>query len=292
MPNQEINVTTPLATDYLQKLWGPTFAPAANEERRVTLHFAKPDGVDMIGNQLVMRKVDTVGVQSISATQSAIKAALIFETDAETVVYVNPTRTYAAIQIPRAVKTRMGNTPAFWAVKKRQLLAGLIADMDSQGAALATSLGTNIVGGVGQDLTNALIAFAISKLSASAKNMFSPGRTRGYLCVHPAQIDDLILIDAIVNAQIRGDGQSAAAGTWDWDAYNLQIAESGNISTSGGAAHNMLYVEGSHLLGYNEEPTLLPEETDGMSTACIGTVEFGVQEFFDEWAVDIQTKAA
>lgn len=287
------NITTTQVTNMLEQQWAPEFSLQANEERIVTRHFSDPPGgVTKIGNLLNINKVTAVTSQTLAGTADAARSDLTFTTNTEgAAVTVSPTRYYNGYAITRNVQSRLLREPKYRAALKQQMTKGLAASIDVLGANLMNALTTSIVGGVGQNISKSLLLSAIAKLAYNAREYYSPmNRNLAYLCVWPLQIDDVLNIDAITSAEIRGDSQNPNVSGWVWNAYGLEIAESRNILTGGGLAYNVLHVPQSHVIAFNEEPTLLPELRSGMTVYAIATTEVGVAELWDEYAVSIQTQ--
>jgi hypothetical protein len=186
---------------------------------------------------------------------------------------------------------RMLRSTELQAGYKTQLQKTLVAGIDVQAGALVPSLSTNIVGSGAVPISKSLLLSALSKLSNSAKEMFVLGKTTCYLTVHGLRTADLLNIPDITAANVRGDTVNPNVTGRVWTAWGMDVGESGNVSTSGGAAHNLLHIRESHVLAYNEEPNVLDPQTNGLATLLIGYTNFGVGEVFDEWAVDIQSSS-
>ena len=131
-----------------------------------------------------------------------------------------------------------------------------------------------------------------AKLAATAKQNFVLGQTTCYLTVHVLRTADLLNIPDITAANVRGDSMNPNVTGRVWTAWGMDVGESGNISTSGGAAHNLLHIKPSHLLGYNEEPNLLDPQQNGLATLLIAYTSYAVGEVWDEYGVDIQSSSA
>ena len=277
-------------TSILEQTWRPRFSIEANEERVVTRAFDTADGLSKVGNTLNISKIAIKNSNNLGTTADVDAGALTFERDTEANVAVTVRDDYSAVALSRNGMARMLRSVDFQAAVKKQLQAALATGIDVQGGALVPSLATNIVGSGVVDITNSLLLSALGKLVQGARENFKLGTTTAYLCVYSLQADDLLAIPQITVAETRGDSVNPNVTGRVWPAYGLEVAESGNISTSGGAAHNLLHIKQSHVLAYNEEPTLLEAQDNGLATLLIGFTSYAIGEIWDEWAVDIQSR--
>lgn len=284
------STTTTEVAAILEQEWSPEMPMAANEERVVTRNFSAPMGVSKIGNTLNISIVGLQTINSLAGTADSDGVNLTYNQITETSVAVTPSRIYAAVQPNRSVETRLLRFPAWKTAVKSQLVSSLATQIDVDGAALATAL-TQVVGNGGVDISKTLLTAGIAALAAGAKERWSPMNNKlAYLCVYTNQIDDVLNTNEFTNAQIRGNGASAAVSGWVWQSFGITLAESGNVKTAGGIAYNMLYVPEAFVLGYNEEPNVYPDQVSGLATRIIATAEYGVKTVFNAYAVAVQTK--
>lgn len=289
MSNEQV-VSTQIA-NIVESQWRPGFSLAANEKLVIGKNFqVATEGVTKIGNTLHISKIDTASAQTLAGTGAASRVELVYNQDTELDITVSPTRHYSGVQISRNVKSRLMRSPAYIEGKRKQLVASLSTAIDVACGALVPSLSTNVLGGAAQDFDKAFLTAGIAKLRASAKEYFEPGNRPAYLCLWPLQLDDVLNTNEFVSAEYRGDSANPAVAGWVWKAYNVNMEVSGNISVAGGVAHNLMHIPESHVLGYNEEPFVLPEQENGLLTVIIATSESGSAEVWDEYAVDMQTK--
>jgi hypothetical protein len=281
-------LTTQIA-NIVEETWAPTFAIEANEELMVAKHFKGDWIAGKFANQLNISKV-AVATAQVLTTGNGAAASLVYEQDTESNITVDPRSIYCGFQINRNAQTRFLREAGYRAAKKKQIMAALKVDIDQQAAALVPSLSTNVVGSGAVDVSKTLLLSGLGKLIAGAKEFYVWGETKAYLCVYSLQADDLLAIPEITAADIRGDSQNPNVKGRVWTAWNLEVSESGNISTSGGAAHNLLHIPQSHALAYNEEPTFLAPQNSGLALIQLCYTEYGVGEVWDEYAVDVQTK--
>lgn len=273
----------------MEQTWRPTFALVANDELVIGKDFDTPDELTKIGNTINVSKISVIPAQNLGTTVEMAASSLTYQQNTELNVAISARDDYNAVSLGRNAMTRLLRSASYQAGVKKQLISGLMTGVDVQCGALATSLSTNIVGSGAVSISKSLLASALSKLAASAKENFRLGFTPAYLVVYPLQLDDLLLIPDITSANIRGDEANPMVSGRFWPVYNTVIGESGNISTSGGAAHNLLHIKQSHLLAYGEQPDLLAPQEFGLATLIHAYVNYAAGEVFDEYAVDVQT---
>jgi len=286
----------PTATDaelanLAEQTYGVTLHRKANWARVVTSQFVEPEvlGGDGYGKTVNIGTVATAGVTTLAAGTAADLNSLTYENDNEANLGISPTRLYAAIALGPDARSRFIRSEQFRRMKGEQLRAAIAAAVDVTGATLASSLSQQIGGG-GQDITDSLLATGIATLTSSAKEYFMPGKTKAYLYVTPMQVDNVITQASWVNAQVRGDGQSAIASGWVNDAYNVSMKPSGNVYTSGGIAYNLLHVRGSHYLCWWEQIHQMEPQLHGLDTFLIATGEHGEAEIDDDLGVAVLTQ--
>jgi predicted small secreted protein len=290
-PPATLTTTTTLSA-LLEESWSRGFHTKANWKRVVTRNFIEPETIGQgYGNQINMGVVLTGTANSIAGTVDADPTSLTYEADTEQNVTVDPTRIYGALAFQPSSLSRFMRSESYRKAKEGQILAALGTYVDEAGAALVSSI-TNTVGGVGQDISESLVATAIAKMANSAKEYFNPGETMAYLCVWPLQIDNVITQPNWSNAEVRGDGNSSIASGWVWKAFGVELMQSGNIHNAGAVAYNLLHVKGSHVLGWWEKMHLLEPQKYGLETLVHATGEFGVAELDEDLACQIQTTDA
>lgn len=279
-------------TAVVEQSWRPRFSLESNEERVVSRGFEGPDGVTKMGNTMNISKIQRMTVTNLTTTAQMDASLLSYNTNTEANITVSARDDYAAVSVGRNTVNRMLRSADLLAGYKKQLQSALATAIDVQCASLVPSLATNIVGSGAVPISKSLLLSGLTKLVASAKGMFKLGTTSCYLTVHALRTGDLLNIPEITAADVRGDSMNPNVTGRVWKAWSMDVAESGNISTSGGAAHNLLHISPSHVLAYNEEPNLLDPQENGLATIIIAYTNYGTAEVWDEYAVDIQTQTA
>lgn len=273
-----------------EQTYGSTLHRKANWSRIITSQFVEPETIEgAYGKQVNIGTVATAAVQTYTTGSTGDLSALTYEQDTEESWPITPARLYAALQLGPDVRKRFIRSEQFRKQKEQQLRAAIAAKVDETGATLASSL-SNTVGGVGQDITEALLTSAIALLTNNAKEYYVPGKTKGYLYVHPMQVDDVLRQPNWSNAQVRGDGPSAVSTGWVNDAYNVTMTPSGNVYVSGGVAYNLFHVKGSHYLCWWEQINQMEPQKHGLDTFLICTGEHGEAEIDDDLGIAILTQ--
>lgn len=273
----------------MEQTWRPNFGLLANEELVVAKNFDTANGITKIGRTINVSKISTIASTNLTSTAEMAASSLTYTHNTETNIAITCRDDYNAVSLGRNSMNQLLRSANYQAGLKKQLMSGLMTGVDVQAGSLVPSLSTNIVGSGAVNITKSLLLSAIAKLAASAKENFRIGITNAYLKVYVLQIDDLLTIPDITSANLRGDTVNPNVGGRFWPAYGLEISESGNISTSGGAAHNLLHITPSHLLAYGEEADVLPPQQFGLATLIHAYVNYAVGEVFDEYGVDVQT---
>lgn len=274
--------------------WNPGLLLAANEEMMIADVFSKPDGVEYVNGGLVFRKI----ARQTAATLGPTGSSITYNANTETAVTASPTFIYAATQVGLHTLSRLvgdidniKGTGQLMSAYKKQCMAALATQIDSSAAGLAPSFGTNVVGSGAVDISKSLILNALQKLITSARDNFKVGKTTAYLCIHPSQANFLLDIPEITAANIRGDSENPNVKGWVWNAWGLNVRESGNITQNAGVTYNMLFTTDACAIGYNQRPVALPLQDIDAFFNLICVAESGVVELFDEYAAQVLTRA-
>lgn len=294
MATTTVYSTSGTAYALLEQTWRPTLARQANEEERIVSTFDDGnEGVGKFGGTLNVRKILRIPATKVAYTTADVSTSATYTANTELNVTVTPTMAYGAVEISRATLVRLLAAPELQKAYKKQMLAGIIAQKDADGGALAASITQNIRGGGSQTFDKSFLLDGIGALIESARELYEPGVTGwAYLHYHPRQYKYVHAIPEIVNAYIRGDGEKVIQKGWTWDAYGLKLSETGNVYIAAGVAHNLLHIKESHIIAYNQKEDFLPPQDYQMVVRLHAFVEYGVGEVWDEYAVDMQTTSA
>lgn len=292
MAYNAVNTTTQVAnlleTQYRKRMMLDT-----SERMIIASDFADAtEGLQKLGNAIVIRKVATKAAQTGTATSAMDPTGLTWEQDTENVVTCSPTFRYCAYSLNKPAQTRLLADSEFKRAVKEQMTRGLAEAVDLSAGDLAASLTTSVVGSGAVNLDQSLILDALGKLRTNAKREFTPGETNAFFNVHPKQLSQLFGISNYMNAQFRGESNGPVKTGVVVPGWGLNIKISGNVDDSGGALHNLMHVRDAFAIGYNGKPQLEPEQPYGLDLLLLSWVEAGVVEVFDEYAADVQTSNA
>ena len=250
------------------------------------------EGLQKLGNAIVLRKIAPKAAQTGTATSAMDPTGLTWEQDTEVAVTVSPTFRYCAYSLNKPAQTRLLADAEFKRGVREQMTRGLSEAIDISAGDLAASLATNITGSGAVNLDQSLILESLGKLRIGAGRYFELGDTKAFFDVHPKQLRQLFGISNYMNAQFRGQSDGPVKTGIVVPGWGCTFRISGNVDDSGGALHNFLHVKESHVIGWNEKPTLMPEQPYGLDLLLIAYAEAGVAEFYDAYAVDVQTSNA
>ena len=277
-------------TNHLETVWSPRIFLDTTEEMAVGNKFLSNGDLEIekVASGLYIRKVAAKTTNQVAGTIELDSGTMTFETDAETAVLVSPTFRYAASAITKQVETRYMAFPKYDKAMRQQFLRSLAADIDTE----CTGLGDNLSQTVSDtNLSAPLIRQAVGLLKTNAQRVFKIGKVTAVLRIHSSQAQHLYGIPEITNANLRGDKANPNVTGMLVEAWGCDVDITGNITSSGGNRHNMLFVKEAFALGYNAEPKLAPPQDNGLATLIMAFADCGAAELYDAYAVDIQTAA-
>lgn len=278
------------AAALLEQTWLPGFKRQTNEAGRIFPSFEKPDGVTRIGNALNISKVLRQPANTLAAGDTG--KTLNYQGNVELNVQVAPTFTYGAVEISEHTMTRMLRYPALQRAYRDQIIAGLVAEKDARAGLMAVTVST-VRGGIAQNFDLPFLLDGIGLLGEQVRELWEPGSGQwAFLHIHPRQYKHMMGIDALRNAQVRGDGKQVIRTGWQAENLGLMINISGNVYVSGGVAHNFLHIKESHVYGLNEDFKFKAPQEFELVTRLIAYGECGFAEVWDEYAINMQTSAA
>lgn len=224
-----------------------------------------------------------------SLANSDTGSSLTFVANTESEVTVTPGATVVPVEVSAHTISRMQNDPDD--MLKRSIEMSLAEGVDVAGLALVSALTTNIVGSGATNLTKSDILDGLQKLAAGAKMYFKPGKTDAICIVHANQVDDILSISDITNAQFRGDSANPGVSGWVAKAFGCKFYETGNVATSGGTAYNVMFIPRAFTISYNQRPTVKSEDFQ-LTKRIIGWTDYGVATVRDQYAVQLLSSSA
>jgi hypothetical protein len=282
-----------LVGTHIRRRWSPRFHLDTSEAMAIANVFSGGVG-ERIEGQLIVRKVGTMNAVKAAGTAALDTTSLTYEQDIEAGITVDPQFAYAAAAYTKPVMTRMLEFPEFMKAKREQFMRSLALVEDIDAGALFDDLATTVLGGGAATFTQDLFFQALGELRTQAAREFIPGdpSTLAYLRIHPKQLRYAFAIAAISQAHIRGDAANPMVTGRLNDALGVSIKFTGNVMSSGGAFHNCLFIADAFIRAMNLDAEFQDEQWNGLALQIIACKEYGVQEVYDNYAVDIQTTTA
>lgn len=280
--------TSTQLTNHLETVWDPRLRLDTSEMMEIANKFSTA-GVERLGNSYVIKKVLPKTTNALAATAHADTTNLTYEQDIETAITCSMSFIYTAVSITEVMEQRLINDNAYSKAVREQFLRSMSEYIDLRGGELMDDL-SQTVGSGAATIDRTLLLQAMATLRQGTKREWGPGKP-AFFRFHPKQIPGVYAIDAIMNANLRGDSKNPNV-TGRVDGWNLDFAPSGNVASSGGAYHNPLFIPEAFVLGYNAKPQLEPPQRNGLATVLHGFADFTVTEVFDAYAVDVQSSTA
>lgn len=269
--------------EWTDEVWPRLIQPAVYE----AMVFAnKIKEYQKLDNKLHIRKAKTLGRNNLANTASG--TSLTYSANTEVDVEITPIATYVAVQLSRSQMAQMNVDPQNVVVTGVQ--DSLAEGVDSACLADVGSLTTNFVGNAGSNIDRALLLNAMRLVRTNAKMEAVPGRSNLFLVLHPAQYDDLMSIDQLTGADVRGDDSNPNVNGMVFKALGLDVTLSGNVFVDT-MAHNPLFVPSAFGVSYNEPIGVKRQEIE-LANRVIGYVNYGHGIVWDERACDIRTAAS
>lgn len=272
------------AANILKELWTDQFGADPTEEAIAANLVTE---VGMIGKKLHLRKIKALTSQQLipsSHTTNMTSENLTYNNNTEVEVTVTPLFTYCAIEFNEDTLNELVDDGPAIAVYRKQMLAELDEDIDTEVLELAQSASLTEVGA---DFDEPLWRAMLAKLAKNAKRKFRIGKTPYNLIIHPNEIANALNIEALRSYIVRGTAGSAVSGALV-TTYGANIEESGLVSVSGATAYMPMFIKDAWALGYNKRPGILTPQQDGYVTRFLGRAEYGVAEYFDSSIVVAQ----
>jgi hypothetical protein len=268
------------AAAYVKTMYDADFRLKAYEDSVIVADFDMPQGVDKIGNSLVIRIVPTIAAQSLTSTGTGI--ALNYDGTTATSVSCNPVGRYGAVEIPIHLVAKMANgeETALKTAYRNQLMGSVKESFDAYaGSTLGPGL-SNTKGPANFDKTSLLDAK--QTLRINAKSHYNMKTSQVFVKYHPSQVKYLESITEIMNADARGDSENPNVAGFVVKAWGMTFGESGNIYSAAGVVYNILHLKSAFVRGYNQPAFLLDPQPFELVTRFISYLEGGVVEVFDE----------
>lgn len=277
------------AANYLRTEYDADFRLKAYEDAVITADFQEPQGVEKIGNSLVIRIIPTVTAQPLISTDKGV--GITYDSTSGLSVSVTPVGRYGAIELPihTVVKLVNGDEPALKAGYRDQLMGSVKESFDAYAASQVGPGISSAKGPANFDKTSLLDAK--QTLRVNAKNHYNIRNSQVFVKYHPSQIKFLESIQEIMNANFRGDSENPNVTGFVVEGWGMTFGESGNIYSTAGTVYNLIHLKSAFVRGYNQPAMLLDPQPFELVTRFIAYLEGGVQEVFDEDAVLFKSAA-
>lgn len=166
---------------------------------------------------------------------------------------------------------------------KQQSTWACANNVDAALLGLYSSASAN-VGGGGVDFSIDLLAEAIKAL----KSANAPGRL--FAVLPNTQWDHLAQTDELVRFDVRGEGNTIVNGT-GFRYHGVDIFTTGNVPTSGGVAHGLVFSEYGIRLAMRDMATVKEweEPANLAGYRCLVYLDYAYFNSFTDWIVDFQT---
>lgn len=269
------------AADLTPQVWASEIEPAVYEKQRVVPWFKK---LEKSGEQINVRKFGTLG-RTTPANNVAL-LGLSYSVGADSAVTATPITSYVAVALNLNTVARMIQDPTN---QFRMACEASVAEgVDVEGCKLIDDL-TTIVGGVGQNVTEATFLDASVSVDEAVKNNVEPGSDFVFV-FHTRQKDDVIASTQNWSQfQITGRPDSPVTSGQLKAAYGYKFVQTGNVQNIGALFHNGLFVRGMTFgIGYNQPPDVLIQERD-IARLVICWTDFVVITIWSDRGADYQT---
>jgi hypothetical protein len=274
----------------LAEKWAADIYRRPNEKRAITKYATEPVGAQKVGEILHCRILPVVVSQTLASTAQGQGSGLTYHTETVEEVTATPTFHYGATELPRHLTNKMSDADqaATIAGYRQQMMGGLWVGIETLHAQEATGISTQLGPA---NITEALFLQGKGLLRTAAKEYadMEQGDPMMYFCYDVSQIQYVEAIQAIMHADIRGDKTNPTVQGLVQKGWGFEYHASGNIYKAAGIAYNMLFTKLAFLLGFNEQPNLLPAQIFELAVRYFAVAEAASQELLDECCVVFRT---
>ena len=265
------------------QVWAKDIMQAVYEAEVIARLFKK---LEKTGEQIHVRKFGALGRTSPSDSTALLN--LTYSIGGDTEVTATPSTSYVALALNFNFLARMLMDPTD---SFRQAAEASVAEgVDVTCATLIDDL-TSVVGGVGQNVTEATFLDGLVVLRNAGKALANPGNR--VFAFHHNQLDDVIASTQNWSQyQITGRENGPVVAGELKDVYGCKFIETGNIQNIGGLFHNGLFIpDVTFGKGDNQVPTVKVEERD-LARLVICWTDFAAVTIWSDRGVDYQTQIA
>jgi len=262
-------VTSVTAATLISNLWSEQIEFAANDVRGV-VDFVTDTGDRYFGPGGGSIFFPNVG--AIAATAyGAGTTTLTFTANTEGTTTVTPTVIYTAVELYEDVlNTTISDAVAIY---KKPLAEGLFQNIEEgilgQHATTVTTVGTS---SAGYNFLEADFLSGLAQLHANGKDKVVPGKIYGIY--HPLQLDNMLSIQNIVSAAVRGETNAPAKTGVIGLSNGVNIFFTSNVQLLTANMCNLLIVPKWLILARKNRPKVEMERTS-LATQVIASTQVG-----------------
>lgn len=225
---------------------------------------------EKVGNQLTLRRLSRVGIQTLSATSDGTD--FDFQDLAPYTVNITPTWVLCATAYPDSMPRRMGDGDNIRADYAANLDDALAAGLDNLILQLVPSA-QYYIGNNGYNIEAAGLRYGLGLVVTNTRRHVQPGDDINLL-LDTGQISAALSIPEINFAYQRGDGKAPVVTGKQSTGYGLSFKFTTLLAQDGNGRHGAIFVRKAIQYGYNKraegEVQRYKKQTRIMSDAEIG----------------------
>lgn len=265
------SVTTATAANLISTLWSEKIEYAANDVRGVV------DFITDTGDRYFGRGGGTLTFPNIAAIAGTAyvggTTSLTFTANTEGATTVVPTVVYTAVEIYEdALNTTIVDAvKAYAPVLAEGLYQKIEEDILSQHQTTVTTVGSSAAG---YNFLEADFLTGLAQLHANGKDKVVPGKIYGVY--HPLQYDNMMAVQNIVSAAVRGENNGPAKTGVIGLSNGANIFFTTNVQLLTVNMCNLLIVPKWLILGRKNRPKIEMERTN-LATRVVASTQYGVK---------------
>ncbi len=240
---------------------------------------------EKVGNQLTLRRLSRIGVQTLSATSDGTD--FDFQDLAPYTVNITPSWVICATAYPDSMPRRMGEGDNIRKDYADNLDDALAAGIENLMLQLVPSAQYHI-GNNGYDIEAAGLRYVLGLIAMNTRRHVQPGDEINLL-LDTGQIPASLSIPEINFAYQRGDGKAPVVTGKVSTGYGYSFKYTTLLANDGNGRHGAVYVRKAIQYGYNQRPNAEAQRYL-KQTRLMSDGEVGGNIIFPEMIVGIRTK--
>jgi len=263
-------VTSATAATLISNLWSEKIEYAANDVRGV-VNFVTDTGEQYFGaggGSIFFPNVGTIAATAYGAGTTT----LTFTANTEGTTTVTPTVIYTAVELYEDVlnTTIVDAVKAYAPVLAEGLYQNIEETILGKHATTVTTVGTS---SAGYNFLEADFLSGLAQLHANGKDKVVPGKIYGIY--HPLQYDNMMAIQNIVSASVRGETNGPAKTGVIGLSNGTNIFFTSNVQLLTANMCNLLIVPKWLILARKNRPKIEMERSN-LATKVIASTQYGV----------------